>query len=277
MSNSCPETTSGTHSAAARRLWTPVRRAIILVPLIRFARKRCVAGVEPFASPKNQMSDRKRCLTTFSLRYPLHMVLPAIGFTPMSLESSFSPRPGRRSKNQPPSEGSPVSRRNWMATAACHLPGLSSAAGLIRVGDSVAAEQATSAKRKDYIDAHVHVWTPDANAYPLKAGFRRDQMKPRSFTPEELFSHARPSGVARIVLIQMSFYGFDNRYMTDMMKQHPGSFSGVAVIDDEAPGVQDEMRRLKELGVRGFRIYPRDRPIDRWLDTPGMAAMCAMP
>ena len=137
----------------------------------------------------------------------------------------------------------------------------------------MAAEHRSTAKRADYIDAHVHVWTPDVEAYPLAAGFRRDQMKPRSFTPEELFSHARPAGVARIVLIQMSYYGFDNRYMLDMMKKHPGTFSGVAVIDDSVARPQDEMRRLKELGVRGFRIYPRDRPVDQWLNSPGMAAM----
>lgn len=143
----------------------------------------------------------------------------------------------------------------------------------MRHGDSIAAENGRAAKRGDYIDAHVHVWTPDTEAYPLAAGYRRDQMQPPSFTPEQLFSHARPAGVGRIVLIQMSFYGFDNRYMTDMMRRHAGVFSGVAVIDEDAARPQDEMRRLKQLGVRGFRIRPGDRPVDRWLDSDGMAAM----
>jgi predicted TIM-barrel fold metal-dependent hydrolase len=61
-----------------------------------------------------------------------------------------------------------------------------------------------------YIDAHVHVWTSDADHYPLAQGFTKDDMKPASFTPEQLFGHCRPSGVERIVLIQMSFYLFDN-------------------------------------------------------------------
>ena len=77
------------------------------------------------------------------------------------------------------------------------------------------------------IDAHVHVWTPDTERYALAPGFRRDEMKPPSFTPEELFSHARPCGVARVVLIQMSFYGFNNAYMLDTMHRFPGVFSGV--------------------------------------------------
>jgi len=61
----------------------------------------------------------------------------------------------------------------------------------------------------NYIDAHVHVWTPDTGHYPLADGFKKDDMKPPSFTPKELFEHAKPHGVTRINLIQMSYYGFD--------------------------------------------------------------------
>ncbi|MBL8798658.1 MAG: hypothetical protein JNM56_32490 [Planctomycetia bacterium] len=59
------------------------------------------------------------------------------------------------------------------------------------------------------IDAHVHVWTPDLSHYPLAPGYTVENMKPRSFTPDELFKHSRPAGVERINLIQMSFYGFE--------------------------------------------------------------------
>ena len=123
------------------------------------------------------------------------------------------------------------------------------------------------------IDAHVHVWTPDTAKYPLAAGYRREEMLPPSFTPEELFAQMRPCGVGRVVLVQMSFYGFDNSYMLDTIARFPGVFSGIAVIDDSAARPQDEMRRLKPLGVRGFRIYPRNMPVDRWLDGAGLAAM----
>ena len=61
----------------------------------------------------------------------------------------------------------------------------------------------------EIIDAHVHVWTPDTTKYPLAPGYTKESMKPPSFTPEELFAYCRPEGVERIVLIQMSFYGFD--------------------------------------------------------------------
>jgi predicted TIM-barrel fold metal-dependent hydrolase len=182
-------------------------------------------------------------------------------------------------------EPSGVSRREALKTAALAASALTTTIG---AGASAADEQSRSkqsrtskatadAKLADpktgAIDAHVHVWTPDTKGYPLAAGFRRDQMLPPSFTPEELFDHARPCGVARIVLIQMSFYGFDNAYMLDSIERFPGVFSGVAVIDDGVEAPQAEMRRLAKLGVRGFRIYPRNQPVDRWLDAPGMQAM----
>jgi predicted TIM-barrel fold metal-dependent hydrolase len=59
------------------------------------------------------------------------------------------------------------------------------------------------------IDAHVHVWTPDTAHYPLAKGYRKEDMRPPSFTPEELFKHTKPAGVDRINLIQMSYYGFE--------------------------------------------------------------------
>ncbi len=127
------------------------------------------------------------------------------------------------------------------------------------------------------IDAHVHVWTPDVAHYPLAAGYKREDMNPRSFTPEDLFKHSRPAGVERINLIQMSFYGFDNRYMLDMMALHKDVFVGTAVIDPLAKNPDREMTELAKRRVRAFRIHPRlsKLPPARWLEPPGYAAMFA--
>jgi predicted TIM-barrel fold metal-dependent hydrolase len=125
----------------------------------------------------------------------------------------------------------------------------------------------------NYIDAHSHIWTPDTGHYPLAGGFRRAQMQPASFTVQELMDHAKPAGVNRVVLIQMSFYGYDNRYMLDIMRTYPGQFSGVAVIDQNQLHPEPEMLELKRQGVRGFRIYPKDMPVDKWLDGEGLQAM----
>ena len=63
-----------------------------------------------------------------------------------------------------------------------------------------------------YIDAHSHVWTPDVGHYPLARSFTVEDMKPASFTAEELLAHCRPAGVGRVNLIQMSYYEFDNPF-----------------------------------------------------------------
>lgn len=128
-----------------------------------------------------------------------------------------------------------------------------------------------------YIDAHVHVWTPDTAHYPLAAGYKREDMNPRSFTPEDLFKHSRPAGVDRINLIQMSFYGFDNSYMLDMMALHKDTFAGTAVIDPHAKNPDRQMVELAKRRVRAFRIHPQlsKLPPARWLEPPGYAAMFA--
>lgn len=130
----------------------------------------------------------------------------------------------------------------------------------------------TDPRGEGYIDAHVHVWSDDLVRYPLKAGFPKEKMRRPSFTPEDLFTHARPCGVTRVVLIQISYYGNDNSYMLDTMHKYPGVFSGVAVVDpDDKP--RERMLALARQGVRGFRIGPGQASAEHWLDGDGMAAM----
>ena len=77
-----------------------------------------------------------------------------------------------------------------------------------------------------------------------------------SFPPEELFTHAKPAGVERFNLIQISFYGFDNSYMLDMIAQHPGTFVGTAVIDPLADHPEGQMDALAGQGVSRFAFGP---------------------
>jgi predicted TIM-barrel fold metal-dependent hydrolase len=128
-----------------------------------------------------------------------------------------------------------------------------------------------------FIDAHVHVWTADTLHYPLAPGYRVENMEPRSFTPDELFVHTRANGVARINLIQMSFYGFDNDYMLDVINLYPHVFVGTAVVDPLSPSPQGRMVELARRRVRAFRIHPRlsQEPPARWLRPEGYAKMFA--
>jgi predicted TIM-barrel fold metal-dependent hydrolase len=126
---------------------------------------------------------------------------------------------------------------------------------------------------RGFIDAHVHIWTPDTERYPIAAGFTKKDMVPPSFTPEELFAHCRPQGVSRVVLIQMSFYKFDNRYMLEAIARRPGAFRGVAIVDETKPDVCDTMKALAKKGVRGFRIYTEREKAETWQHSDGMKKM----
>ena len=78
--------------------------------------------------------------------------------------------------------------------------------------------------------------------------------------------------VTRTVLIQMSYYRFDNTYMLAAMRRYAGVFSGVAAMDTSSSQLVSEIRNLAGTGVRGFRVQPMGQPVT-WLDTQGIAAM----
>lgn len=114
----------------------------------------------------------------------------------------------------------------------------------------------TSAPNKlhGFIDAHVHVWTDDTNLYPISPPFTPNDMNPRVATPERILQQAQASGVARAVLVQMSYYGCDNSYMLDVIGRSNGVFAGIAVIDWTQADPEQQVLQLAKRGVRGFRI-----------------------
>jgi predicted TIM-barrel fold metal-dependent hydrolase len=139
-----------------------------------------------------------------------------------------------------------------------------------------------------FIDAHCHVWTDDTAHYPLGVGWKKEDMKPPRFTPEDLFKHMKPAGVDRVNLIQMSYYypkdlssekvnGFDNRYMLDMIALYPDVFAGTAVIDPHGADPDALMTELGKKKVRAFRIHPSlsKLPPARWLEPAGYEKMFA--
>jgi predicted TIM-barrel fold metal-dependent hydrolase len=128
------------------------------------------------------------------------------------------------------------------------------------------------------IDAHCHIWTPDLRRYPLGSWMEGKKMSPPSFSAEELLAVVRPNGVDRVVLIQHApYHGYDNSYILDMVDEHDGVFSAVAMIDERKPNVGARLRRLRAQGARGIRIGPtvhadRTKNPDppNWLKSAGM-------
>lgn len=123
------------------------------------------------------------------------------------------------------------------------------------------------------IDAHVHVWTADVQKYPLAPGFTIGDMKPAAYLPEDFMTEARKDGVSRVVLVQMSYYGFDNSFMLDTIRESPQVCRGIAVVDRKSKSPDAEMRKLAKRGVRGFRLYPGEIAS---LDGPGGEGLSKM-
>jgi predicted TIM-barrel fold metal-dependent hydrolase len=124
-----------------------------------------------------------------------------------------------------------------------------------------------------YVDAHVHVWTDDYERLPFAPGHDPSSARPTTFHAADILGHARPCGVERIVLVQMSYYGDDNRYMLETMQRHPGVFGGIGIVDWAAPDPGAAMGSLADASVYGFRVYPRDVPVDRWCEGDGFSRM----
>lgn len=160
-----------------------------------------------------------------------------------------------------------VSRRDALqATAA--------GAGLLAMGQIGGIAVAEDQPKGRYIDAHSHIWTRDIDAYPLKQGTTLADLAPPSFTTEELLTTAQKENVGRAVLIaHHTFYGFDNKYMTDAAEQHPGVFKVVGMIDESKPHPDADMKQLLKQHVTGFRITPSVRQDAHWLNNAGMQLM----
>jgi predicted TIM-barrel fold metal-dependent hydrolase len=136
--------------------------------------------------------------------------------------------------------------------------------------------QGAEGKPAGYIDAHSHIWTRDLAKYPLDGKQTVDDLKPASFTTEELLELAGKNGVGRVVLIQHKpYHGLDNSYITDSIAKYPGRFSGVACIEADQAHPEHDMDKMFQLGMRGFRIRPGEGGKDQWKDSAGMCAMWA--
>src|SRR5258708_11323446 len=95
------------------------------------------------------------------------------------------------------------------------------------------------------IDVHNHIVGPMAK-YPMAAK--------RTYTPPEasvaqLRALRTELGVARNVIVQPSFYGFDNTQLVDALTELGPSARGIAVVPQDVSDA--ELKRLASKGVTG--------------------------
>jgi 2-pyrone-4,6-dicarboxylate lactonase len=98
------------------------------------------------------------------------------------------------------------------------------------------------------VDTHAHV-VAASDAYPM--------VPERSYTPppapeDKYLAMLDATGMTYGVLVQISVYGTDNRYMLETLRRHPERLRGIAVV---SPDVTDaELEAMHAAGVRGLRI-----------------------
>ena len=106
------------------------------------------------------------------------------------------------------------------------------------------------------VDTHAHIYSEDSKTYPVL----RDPLRPPvgTGTPGLLQSEMERAGVERVMMVQTStFYGWDNSFIRDTVRECTRWAGGVYTLDPEHPHTQEIIFALsKRAGLRALRIYP---------------------
>jgi len=134
-----------------------------------------------------------------------------------------------------------LTRRDFALAAAATAAGLTCAPG-VRAASPLPDMPAGA------IDVHNHIVGPLAK-YPMAAT--------RTYTPPEasvaqLRALREELGVPRNVIVQPSFYGFDNTQLVDSLTELGTSARGIAVVPADVSDA--ELKRLASKGVTGVRL-----------------------
>jgi predicted TIM-barrel fold metal-dependent hydrolase len=97
-------------------------------------------------------------------------------------------------------------------------------------------------------DCHMHIFGP-VDRYPPAA---KRVYTPTPATLSQWRAMAARLGLSRVVFVQPSAYGTDNRAMLDALREVGAAGRGIAVLDDGAP--LSELEAMAKAGVRGIRL-----------------------
>ncbi|RQV30059.1 amidohydrolase [Burkholderia cenocepacia] len=119
----------------------------------------------------------------------------------------------------------------------------------------------------DACDCHIHIYD---DAYPLAptATFRPPH------APVDAYQRMqRALGLTRVVVVQPTGYGFDNRCTLDALAAFGSRSRGVATLPVDVPDA--ELERLHAAGMRGVRFMMLAGGTAQWGDLERMAARIA--
>src|SRR4051812_48614665 len=110
------------------------------------------------------------------------------------------------------------------------------------LGMLAATPLAAAASRAPVIDSHLHVWTNDTVRFPFAhPNDRNFKPPPIAGTVEAPLDEMDQQGVDAAVLVQVIYYGWDNRCLADCLRKHPSRFRGQGLIDPTDPNVADQL------------------------------------
>jgi predicted TIM-barrel fold metal-dependent hydrolase len=113
------------------------------------------------------------------------------------------------------------------------------------------------------IDAQVHTWDRESAQYPWAGDLGTPQrtvmvrahFSEHLFPMDALIAAMDDAGVDAGIATVPSIFGFDNSYALDAMKAHPDRLAVVALVDPNAPDMEERVRALGATpGVLGIRI-----------------------
>jgi predicted TIM-barrel fold metal-dependent hydrolase len=117
----------------------------------------------------------------------------------------------------------------------------------------------TQAATQAWIDAHAHVFVRSL-PMAIDARYRPDY----EASWQTLLALAEKNGVARTVILQPSFLGFDNSYLFETLRAEPGRFRGVPWVSPSIKVSDDDWESLAGIGVRGLRFPIYGLPTPDW-------------
>ncbi len=129
---------------------------------------------------------------------------------------------------------------------------------------------------KPVVDAHMHVWSGDAGRFPFVHPYDPAfKGPPCQGTVEMLLDDMDRNGLTHAVLVQVIYHGWDNRYIAECVRMHPGRFRAHGLIDPMDPAVAEKLEYwVKERGLSGMRFSPiYYRGTDDWLNARSSDAL----
>lgn len=118
------------------------------------------------------------------------------------------------------------------------------------------------------VDTHMHVWTTDWARYPFAPPEAAMKPPEESNTAEEVLEMTARHGVDFTVLVQVRYYGRDNRYLADCLRRYPGKFAAQGLIDPRDPNAAERLTFwMREHGFSGMRLSPSYHQDAEWLDS----------